>query len=150
MQAGSRGFSACMCDLGMQLSSRGLDVGTSAYSERMTQDARTRLELLRTQAAERVETTAATLAELMHDREGSNDDDEHDPEGVTLSSEWSRLTGLAEAAASELRQVDDALARLDADTYGVCANCGRPIPGARLEVRPFATHCVACAEKLGL
>ena len=116
----------------------------------MTSDARSRLALLRAEAATRVASTAATLAQLMHDREGSNDDDEHDPEGVTLSSEWSRLTGLAEAAASELQQVDDAIARVDAGTYGVCANCGRPIPAGRLEVRPFATHCVACAEKLGL
>ena len=116
----------------------------------MTSDARSRLEMLRAEATARVASTAATLTELMHDREGSNDDDEHDPEGVTLSSEWSRLTGLADAAASELQQVDDAFARLDAGTYGVCAHCGRPIPEARLEVRPFATHCVACAEKLGL
>ncbi|OAN42650.1 TraR/DksA family transcriptional regulator [Microbacterium sp. H83] len=115
----------------------------------MTSDSRALLERLRAEAQTRVETTAATLAELMHDREGSNDDDEHDPEGVTLSSEWSRLTGLADAAASELRQVDDAIERLDAGTYGICARCGRPIPAERLEVRPFATHCVACAEKLG-
>jgi RNA polymerase-binding transcription factor DksA len=104
---------------------------------------------MRRQAEERVRATASVLNELTHDREGSNDDDEHDPEGVTLSSEWSRLTGLAEAAASELRQVDDALARMDAGTYGVCLNCGNPIPAARLEVRPFAEYCVACAEKLG-
>jgi len=115
----------------------------------MTLGARDRLLELRAQAEERVRATAATLDELTHDREGSNDDDEHDPEGVTLSSEWSRLTGLAEAAASELHQVDDALARMDAGTYGICANCGRPIPAARLEVRPFAEYCVACAEKLG-
>ena len=115
----------------------------------MTSDARSRLTALRVESAARVAATAATLAELMHDREGSNDDDEHDPEGVTLSSEWSRLTGLAEAAASELQQVDEALARMDAGTYGVCLNCGNPIPAARLEVRPFAEHCVACAEKLG-
>jgi len=85
----------------------------------------------------------------MHDRVGSNDDDEHDPEGVTLSSEWSRLSGLAEAAQAELRQVDEALVRMDAGTYGICAHCGRPIPPERLEVRPFAEYCVACAEKLG-
>ena len=111
--------------------------------------ARERLLELRAQAETWVRTTAATLDELTHDREGSNDDDEHDPEGVTLSSEWSRLTGLAEAAASELRQVDDALARMDAGTYGLCANCGAPIPAGRLEARPFAEYCVACAEKLG-
>lgn len=115
----------------------------------MTTDLRALLEELRAQADARVRATAATLDELTHDRGGSNDDDEHDPEGVTLSSEWSRLTGLAEAAASELRQVDDALSRMDAGTYGICASCGRPIPPARLEVRPFALHCVACAEKLG-
>ncbi|WP_226533581.1 TraR/DksA family transcriptional regulator [Microbacterium paraoxydans] len=115
----------------------------------MTDDARDRLVALRTRAQERVRATAVALDELMHDRAGSNDDDEHDPEGVTLSSEWSRLTGLAEAAASELRQVDDALARVDAGTYGLCANCGRPIPAGRLEVRPFAEYCVVCAETLG-
>lgn len=115
----------------------------------MTTDLRALLEEQRAQAAARVASTSAALAELTHDREGSNDDDEHDPEGVTLSSEWSRLTGLAEAAASELQQVDDAVARMDAGTYGVCANCGRPIPAERLEVRPFAMYCVACAEKLG-
>ena len=115
----------------------------------MTIDARARLAELRADAAARVAATAAALDALVHDREGSNDDDEHDPEGVTLSSEWSRLSGLAEAAASKLRQVEEALVRLDAGAYGVCAGCGRPIPAARLEVRPFATHCVACAEKLG-
>jgi RNA polymerase-binding transcription factor DksA len=107
------------------------------------------LEEVRVQAVARKESTTASLAELTHDREGSNDDDEHDPEGVTLSSEWSRLTGLADAAASELHQVDDAIARMDAGDYGACAACGRPIPVARLEIRPFAVHCVACAERLG-
>lgn len=115
----------------------------------MSTDARVILNRLRECAAERVASTAAALDALAHDREGANDDDEHDPEGVTLSSEWSRLAGLADAAAIELRQIDEALSRADAGGYGICAACGRPIPGARLEVRPFATHCVACAEKRG-
>ncbi|MCK2033457.1 MULTISPECIES: TraR/DksA C4-type zinc finger protein [Microbacterium] len=112
-------------------------------------DLRALLQERRAEAEARVTATATTLAELMHDREGSNDDDEHDPEGVTLSSEWSRLSGLAEAAQAELRQVDEALMRMDAGTYGICAHCGRPIPPERLEVRPFAEYCVACAGKLG-
>lgn len=113
----------------------------------MSEDPRVLLERLRAEAEGRVRATAATLDELMHDREGSNDDDEHDPEGVTLSSEWSRLSALADAAADEVRQYDDALARWDAGDYGICANCGRPIPEGRLEVRPFARLCVPCAEK---
>lgn len=113
-------------------------------------DARARLTALRAESAARAEAAAATLAELVHDRQGQNDDDEHDPEGVTLSSEWSRLSALSDAAALELQQVDDALARVDAGTYGICAGCGRPIPDGRLEIRPFAEFCVACAEKRGI
>lgn len=104
------------------------------------------LRTLRDEAATRADASAEALDALVHDREGSNDDDEHDPEGVTLSSEWSRLSGLAEAARAELRQIDDALARLEAGSYGVCVSCGRPIPDGRLDVRPFADRCVACAS----
>ncbi|MFD5213971.1 TraR/DksA family transcriptional regulator [Microbacterium sp. NPDC058345] len=107
------------------------------------------LERLRADAVQRADAAASALAELVHDRRGSNDDDEHDPEGVTLSSEWSRLSALSDAAVDEVRRFDDALARWDAGTYGICASCGNRIPDARLEVRPFATHCVACAERLG-
>ncbi len=110
-------------------------------------DLRSVLTELRATAAARADAAAAALAELVHDRQGSNDDDEHDPEGVTLSSEWSRLSALSDAASAELQRVDEALQRLDAGTYGICATCGEPIPPARLEVRPFAAQCVPCAEK---
>ena len=115
----------------------------------MTADARALLEELRVRAAARAASASHALDELVHDRESANDDDEHDPEGVTLSSEWSRLSALQGDAAAQLQQVDVALARLDAGAYGVCTSCGRPIPLARLEARPFAEHCVACAERLG-
>lgn len=115
----------------------------------MADDSRMLLLRLRDDAAARAEAADAALAELVHDREGNNDDDEHDPEGVTLSSEWSRLSGLASAAHDELAQIDEALARVDAGEYGICASCGDPIPAARLEVRPFAELCVPCAEKAG-
>lgn len=110
---------------------------------------RTLLEVLRREANARTESLSATLTELTHDRSSQSDDDEHDPEGVPLSAEWSRLSGLLDGARDELQQVDDALARMDAGTYGICANCGRRIPIERLRVRPFADLCVPCAEKLG-
>lgn len=109
---------------------------------------RTTLLELRKQALERLEITAGELDTLLHDREDANDDDEHDPDGATLSSEWSRLTGLTEAARAKLQQIDRALARLDSGTYGICARCEQPIPAARLDARPFAEHCVPCAERL--
>lgn len=115
----------------------------------MGRSSRDQLERMRADAVARAEAAASALAELVHDRRGSNDDDEHDPEGVTLSSEWSRLTALSDAAAEEVRRFDEALARWDAGTYGVCVSCGEPIPVGRLEVRPFAELCVPCAQKVG-
>lgn len=103
---------------------------------------------LRAEARERWESASWALGALVRERETVIDDDEHDPDGATLSAEWSRLTGLAQAARSKLEQVTAALDRLDDGTYGTCARCGEPIPAGRLEARPFAAHCVSCAERL--
>ena len=43
-----------------------------------------------------------------------------------------------------ISEIDAALARLDAGTYGSCVRCGAAIPEERLELRPFAGRCVAC------
>lgn len=88
----------------------------------------------------------ADEASLRHDRADATADDEHDPEGSTLSGEWQRVEALRRAQRDERAEVVAALARLDAGTYGICARCGRPIPAARLEARPMATLCVACAS----
>jgi DnaK suppressor protein len=107
-------------------------------------------DLLRDQglaAERRLAQLHADIAELRRDRRSESADDEHDPEGTPLSDEWSRLVGLRDAAAEELVDVDLALDRLAAGTYGVCQDCGRAIPAARLEARPTATRCVDCAAK---
>ena len=79
------------------------------------------------------------------DRSAATADDEHDPEGSTLSGEWQRLDALRRSVLDERAEVDAALARLDAGAYGTCVVCGRPIAPARLEARPMATTCIACA-----
>lgn len=49
---------------------------------------------------------------------------------------------LGENADTIVREIDEALARIDAGTYGTCAACGREIPEERLEAIPYATLCV--------
>lgn len=44
----------------------------------------------------------------------------------------------------ELAQVEAALKRLDAGSYGRCADCGEPIALQRLRVQPAARRCAAC------
>ncbi len=46
----------------------------------------------------------------------------------------------------ELREIEAALARLDAGQYGICVDCDEPIPLPRLQARPSATRCIACQE----
>jgi RNA polymerase-binding transcription factor DksA len=43
-------------------------------------------------------------------------------------------------------EIDAALARIEAGTYGSCTQCGAAIPEERLELRPFAGRCVACTS----
>ncbi len=45
-----------------------------------------------------------------------------------------------------LMEIEDALMRMDAGTYGTCERCGQPIPEERLEAYPAAKYCLACEE----
>ena len=45
---------------------------------------------------------------------------------------------------AQLRDVDDALARVAAGTYGTCVDCGHAIAIERLEVLPDAARCISC------
>jgi DnaK suppressor protein len=107
-------------------------------------------QLLRARAAELRGAIAAAALELdgiRSSRSAATADDEHDPEGSTLSGDWSRTVAMRDGAAAELRGVESALGRLAAGAYGRCEVCGRDIPVERLRVRPAATRCVACAGR---
>ena len=45
---------------------------------------------------------------------------------------------------AELRDVEAALDRIDARTYGACVRCGRDIGIARLRANPAASRCIEC------
>ena len=46
----------------------------------------------------------------------------------------------------QIAEIEAALQRLEAGTYGVCVTCGEPVGEGRLKVRPAATQCRDCAE----
>lgn len=86
------------------------------------------------------------LADLRRLRESLHDDDEHDPDGVSLSSEWSRLEGLRAVTVDQLAAIRDAAAREERGEGTTCSSCGKPIAAARLAARPDATECIDCAR----
>jgi len=55
--------------------------------------------------------------------------------------------GLMEHDSQRIREIDEAMAIMDAGAYGACQLCRKSIPLARLEALPFASTCVSCQEK---
>lgn len=46
-----------------------------------------------------------------------------------------------------LAEVNEALQRLDAGTFGDCAGCGKAIAASRLRALPYTRHCITCADR---
>lgn len=59
-----------------------------------------------------------------------------------------RDLALRDRSDHQLVLVDEALARLDAGTFGTCVRCGGPIAAERLEALPWAARCIEC-QRLG-
>lgn len=106
--------------------------------------ARARLLAERDRTRRRLAELTGDFREIVEASHATNADDEHDPEGATIAFERSQVATLTRQAAGHLEEVDAALLRLDEGRYGTCERCGRPIPAARLEVRPTARTCVTC------
>jgi DnaK suppressor protein len=48
----------------------------------------------------------------------------------------------------QLISIDQALERLDKQTYGLCVGCDEVINVRRLQINPTASRCIKCAEAL--
>ncbi|WEV77269.1 TraR/DksA C4-type zinc finger protein [Janibacter cremeus] len=108
-------------------------------------DPRAVLQEERRTTLERLTALTRDFAALVAASEGSNADDEHDPEGATIAFERSQVEAFARQARRHLEEIDAALERLDRGAYGTCEQCGRSIATARLEARPTARECIECA-----
>ncbi|MDO9456583.1 TraR/DksA C4-type zinc finger protein [Nocardioides sp.] len=111
----------------------------------MSHDPRARLQAERRRTTDRLARLRGDFDEVVAASRDTNADDEHDPEGATIAFERSQIDTLVRLADRHLVEVDAALARVDAGTYGRCEVCGRDIAPERLEVRPTARTCVSCA-----
>jgi RNA polymerase-binding transcription factor DksA len=63
-----------------------------------------------------------------------------------VTAERGEVDALAGTLLETLQDIDDALAKFDAGTYGRCEDCGAEITGARLEAMPAARFCINCAS----
>jgi DnaK suppressor protein len=65
------------------------------------------------------------------------------------TEERGRMIAVVRALRSNLHDVDRALAKMDAGTYGTCERCGKPIAEERLEAIPWALLCIDCKKLAG-
>ncbi len=64
-----------------------------------------------------------------------------------VTAERGEVDALAGSLAENLHDVEDALTKLDAGTYGQCEDCGSTIAAPRLDAVPAARFCITCASK---
>jgi DnaK suppressor protein len=54
---------------------------------------------------------------------------------------------LRQTDAKILTAIEEALARIEKGSYGICRDCGEPIAPARLNAIPWTRVCISCKEK---
>jgi DnaK suppressor protein len=73
-------------------------------------------------------------------------DAQHPADGGSDTFERAKQFAILERTERQLADVDRALERLAAGTYGTCELCGRPIGDTRLRARPAARLCLPDQE----
>ena len=83
--------------------------------------------------------------EVVHQLAGDGGDEIPDPNDRASVEEVRNWTlRLRDRDRRLIGKVQEALARLDAGTFGTCTACGRPISPARLRARPVTDQCIDC------
>jgi DnaK suppressor protein len=103
-----------------------------------TQQARTRLEAILAQLDESESVVHGDGGEISERDDGPQDTEDVATDLVDADRDEAAL----EVIEAQRERVKDALARIDAGTYGICIDCGEVIPDERLEAMPEAARCI--------
>jgi DnaK suppressor protein len=87
------------------------------------------------------------LADLGFGDDGGLDYDQNFADSSQVTAERGEVEALANSLKESLAEVEHALAKFEAGTYGLCESCGEPIAPARLEAKPAARLCINCASR---
>jgi RNA polymerase-binding protein DksA len=119
--------------------------GEDPWTPEEAAEARTELQSEMERLRTEISSSEESLVGLMRDSGDGAGDDQADTGTKNITREHEMA--LAANAREMLTQVEHALQRLDAGTYGLCENCGKPIGKARMQAFPRATLCVECKQK---
>ena len=115
----------------------------SPFGAKFIGEMKARLEEERAKYLHSEETYRAEADALIEGREpGDVQFDEESGEGDTLAVERERDLALSNQARQAVEQIDAALDRIKAGTYGICVASGKAIPQERLRAIPWAAERV--------
>lgn len=105
------------------------------------------LEKYRRLLEEKKGSLSAELAKARDAEEETTEEATQDIADKAVSS-YTRefLYSLSDSDRTTLLQIDEALARIDEGTYGLCSNCSAPMAEKRLVAVPWTPYCVDCQE----
>lgn len=109
-----------------------------------SEDRSSRLLTLLTERRERL--TARIRQALRERQEESQMRDAPGSHGWGAAPEGNISLAMVAQQQQQLQQIEAAILRHKAGTYGRCSGCGEEIPLARLQALPFAQRCAACQE----
>lgn len=107
-----------------------------------------------TVARARLEDLLAQLEDSLHVTQRAGGDpgdltsiDQHAADSATNLVSADREEATLEIVRGQQERVRDALARIEAGSYGRCVDCGAQLPDERLDARPEAERCVDCQQR---
>jgi DnaK suppressor protein len=103
--------------------------------------------VVRAQLEEERDRLRAKLDEMGFGDDGALPFDGGFADSSQVTAERSEIEAVAASLSDTLHETEDALAKMDAGTYGRCESCGGEIGDARLEAMPSARLCMSCASK---
>jgi DnaK suppressor protein len=108
-----------------------------------------RLEYYKKKLMTRREELMKTIARTEEEGRQADDDptvDLADKAANSYTKEF--LFGMTNTDRTILNMIDEALKRIKANEYGLCANCQEEMQQKRLEAVPWAKNCINCQEKI--
>jgi DnaK suppressor protein len=108
-----------------------------------------RLEYYKKKLMTRREELMRTIARTEEEGRQADDDptvDLADKAANSYTKEF--LFGMTNTDRTILNMIDEALKRIKANEYGLCANCQEEMQQKRLEAVPWAKNCISCQEKI--
>jgi len=112
------------------------DLDTSQYRARLVEEQERLLHAVDFLQRENPGSIADELGDIVTAGDGNL--------GDTATATYDRELdeGLGEGAQQTLREIDDALRKIDDGTYGACEACGKPIGEDRLAAIPWTRLCI--------